>query len=66
MEIGNRLKNLRTDNKMTIKNVADKVGVKFQQVSKWENNITRPEYENLISLAKLFNVNTDYLLGLED
>lgn len=35
-------------------------------MSDWENDISRPEYENLIKLAKIFDVTTDYLLRLYD
>lgn len=66
MNIGKRLKDLRKESGMTLKEVASLIGIKLQQVSKWENNITRPEYENLIMLAKIYNVSTDYILGKND
>ena len=46
--------------------VAKRLGVAKQTVSNWENGNIQPSIEMLVSLAGLFNVSTDYLLGLED
>lgn len=61
-----RLKELRKSEDMSQSLLASKIGVAQSNVSDWENDISRPEYENLIKLAKLFDVTTDYLLGLSD
>ena len=50
---------------MTLKDVACRVGVSKSIISAYENGSRRPSYEMLIKLARLFNVTTDYLLGLE-
>lgn len=49
----------------TQKYVAISLGVKAPSVSDWENGKTNPTLENLISLAKLLEVSTDMLLGIE-
>jgi len=46
--------------------VAYSLGVKPPNVSRWESGVTFPTVENLIKLANLYGVSTDYLLGLED
>lgn len=61
-----RLKELRKSEGMSQSLLASKIGVAQSNVSDWENDISRPEYENLIKLAKIFDVTTDYLLGLSD
>lgn len=65
MEFGNRFKELRIQNGYTQKQVADKLGIKQSNISDWENNVSRPEYENLIALAKLYNESLESLLGVE-
>lgn len=42
------------------------MGVSHSFVSDWENNRSRPEYENLIKLAQIYEVSVDELLGVED
>ncbi len=43
--------------------LAEKVGVSRQSVSFWETGQTQPTIDNIIALAKIFNVSTDALLG---
>lgn len=49
----------------TQEEVAEKVGVTPQAVSKWENDISAPDISALPILADIFNVTTDELLGRE-
>ena len=42
------------------------IGVSDMAICRWENNKTDIVSDNLIKLAKFFEVSTDYLLGLED
>ena len=65
INLGNKLKTLRIQRQMTLKDVACRVGVSKSIVSAYENGSRRPSYDMLIKLARLFNVTTDYLLGLE-
>ncbi|MBQ8405125.1 MAG: helix-turn-helix transcriptional regulator [Clostridia bacterium] len=43
-----------------------KVGIHQSNISDWENNISRPDYEKLIELAKIYNVTLYQLLGIND
>jgi len=61
--IGNKIAKLRKDNNMTQDQLAEKLGVTAQSVSKWENGITSPDISLLTSIAKLFDITTDELLG---
>ncbi|MCQ2387203.1 MAG: helix-turn-helix domain-containing protein [Clostridia bacterium] len=42
------------------------IGVKQSQVSEWLSGKAKPGYDNLQAMAKELDVNTNYLLGLED
>lgn len=61
-----RLKDLRTDRKLSMKALSVKTGLSTTAICQWENNTTDISSDNLIILAKFFGVTTDYLLGLED
>ena len=63
--LGKRIYELRVAFGWNQVQLADKLGVSKQTVSNWENENIQPSIEMLIRLAKLFNVSTDYMLGLE-
>ena len=64
--LGQRICELRTDLGWSQVELAKRLGVVKQTVSNWENENIQPSIEMLIRLAKLFNVTTDYMLGLEN
>lgn len=67
MEIfAERLKELRTQKKMSLEKLATQLGVSDTAIMKWEQNKSEPTAINIMSIALFFNVTTDYLLGLED
>ncbi len=45
--------------------LADRIGVTRQAVSRWESNTAKPDADKIIALCKLFGVTADYLLGIE-
>lgn len=63
--IGQRLKDLRKQHKLTQQQVADRVWVSKAIISSYELGTRAPSYEVLIKLSKLFGVTTDYLLGMD-
>lgn len=63
--IGQRLKDLRKQHKLTQQQVADRVWVSKAIISSYELGTRSPSYEVLIKLSKLFGVTTDYLLGID-
>jgi len=65
INLGTRLKALRLEKCMTQSVVAQRVGVSKAMISSYELEQRSPSYEVLIKLAALFNVTTDYLLGVE-
>lgn len=56
------IKNLRLKNNMTQKEFADKLGVTYQAVSKWENGKNMPDILLLKEISKIFNVGINELL----
>ena len=60
-----RFKQCREEKGLSQKFVAISLGVKAPSISDWENGKTNPTLENLIGLARLLDVSTDYLLGIE-
>ena len=63
MEIGSVIMNKRKALGYTQQNLADKLHVSFQAVSKWENGTACPEVELLPAIAKLLGTSVDALLG---
>ena len=51
---------------MTQEQLADKLGVAYQSVSRWENGTTYPDMEMLPALSSIFGVTVDELLGMEE
>lgn len=66
MNMGEKLKSLRIEKKLTQKQVADRIGLAISAVSSYESGSRYPSYEALIKLAHIFHVSTDYLLGMTD
>lgn len=65
MTLGEKLQKLRKDQKMSQEELASKITVSRQAVSKWELNEALPDTENLIQLSKVLGVSIDYLLNNE-
>ena len=61
-----RLKELGEAKGYLQKYVADKIGVKSNTLSGYENGTRSPDPEMIVKLAELYNVTTDYLLGKSD
>ena len=63
--LGNRLKQLRQNNRLRQDQVASLVGVNKNTMCSYENDVRQPSYEILVRLATIYRVSTDYLLGCE-
>lgn len=62
LEIANKLYKLRKKNGLSQEALAEKLGISRQSISKWERAESSPDTDNLISLAKLYNISLDELL----
>ena len=63
---GKRLKDLRTERKLSQRAIGKEFGVCNQTVSFWELGSREPDLDTLKKIASFFDVSIDYLLGLED
>ena len=66
MNFGNKLKTLRTEKKLTQKQLADRVGLATSAISSYEAGSRYPTYEILIKFSRIFHVTNDYLLVIKD
>lgn len=65
IEIADRLVKLRKKHGLSQEELADKLGISRQAVSKWERAESSPDTDNLICLAKLYGVSLDELLDCD-
>ena len=66
MVFGDNFRKMRQEAGLSQKEVAKKLGIYQSNVSDWENDISRPEYERLIQLTKLYGCTIAELLGIEE
>lgn len=65
MRIGEKLKEERERQGLSQKDVADRLHIARQAVSRWETDQSYPDLENLMALGRLYHVSIDELLGME-
>ncbi|RSJ88283.1 helix-turn-helix domain-containing protein [Streptococcus cristatus] len=66
-QLGDRVRKLREGRNMTQTELSEMLGMKtYTTVSKWEKNENFPKGKDLKKLAEIFDVTSDYLLGLTD
>lgn len=66
MKFNEKLVKLRKENLLSQEELAEKLGVTRQTISKWELEQTTPDMDKLSQMAKLFNVSVDELLNEAD
>lgn len=64
MMICDKIKSLREKSGLTQSDVSKKLGITRSGVNAWEMGLSIPSTQYIVALATLFNVSTDYLLGL--
>lgn len=62
MNLGQRLYDLRKTKQLSQEEVADKLNVSRQTVSKWETDQSTPDFDKIIPLCELYEISTDELL----
>jgi transcriptional regulator with XRE-family HTH domain len=66
MNMADRIQYLRKNKGMSQEELADRVGVSRQAVSKWESEQSAPDLDRIIAMSELFGVTCDYILkGIE-
>ena len=64
--IGDRLAELRKDHQDTQASLADKLNVSISTIRSWEQERSSPPNDLLVKICKLYDVSSDYLLGLSN
>lgn len=62
-DFGDRLRKLREERGLTQRQLAERIDVRFPQISRYETGIFMPNAETLVTLADALDVNVDTLLG---
>ena len=65
MDLGKKLFELRKSKNLSQEDVADKLNVTRQTVSKWETNQSTPDFDKIVPLCDLYGISTDELLKEE-
>lgn len=63
MSIGQKLSDLRKKKGLSQEEVADKLGVTRQTISKWETDQSTPDFDKIIPICELYGLSADELLG---
>lgn len=61
-----KLKEVREEKEISQEQLGKELGFTQTCIAKWEAGTRTPNLDNLVIIAKFFEVTTDYLLGLED
>jgi len=59
MNIGEKIKELRTENKLSQMQLAKMIGVSQKAIDYWERSVNEPKASYIIALVKTFNVTYD-------
>ncbi|MBO4251890.1 MAG: helix-turn-helix transcriptional regulator [Clostridia bacterium] len=62
MKFGKNFREARKQIGYSQKEVAEKLNIHQSNVSDWENDVSRPEYEKLIELSRIYDISIDDLL----
>ncbi len=63
---GERIKKLRKNKGVTQRELAERLGISEQAISKWEKNLSNPSTKNLLQIAKIFGVSITYFYQPEE
>ena len=64
LTIGENIRNFRKKNDLTQEAFAERLGVTYQSVSRWENGTTYPDLELLPAISETLSVTVDELIGM--
>lgn len=66
LNLGKTIKQLRRNKDITQEELSENLGVSFQSVSRWENEICYPDTELLPVISNYFGVTVDFLMGIDN
>jgi len=65
MELGERIRKIRESKGFSQKEVSEKIGCSYQQLSQWESGSRHPTYRNIEKIANALETSTLILIGFE-
>lgn len=65
LTMGQIIRKLRKGRGFTQEELAERLGVTYQAISKWENDSGMPDISQIVPLATIFDVSTDFLFGID-
>ena len=65
-EFAERLKELRINEGLTQRELAEKLNIRQQSYARYERNTGEPSLETFVLISRIFHVSLEYLVGLED
>ncbi len=66
MELHNRLKELRNENGLTLKQVSSSLGLTLSAYANYEHGIREPSVDTIKRICRFYKISADYLLDLEN
>ena len=63
---GQRIKELRAEKGLTQKELANLIGGAQNTIAQYEKGLAKPSVDVVVKLVQIFNVTSDYLLGITD
>lgn len=65
-KIAERLRELRRNSNLTLKEVAERLEVTMRSICRYEDGTREPSVDLIIKFCKLYDCSSDYLIGLAD
>lgn len=62
MKVGEKIKKARKENCLTMREMANLVGVSYQMICQWESGERNPKLENIVKMSSVFKINPMELL----
>ena len=66
LQLGKKLKEMRKAEGMTQEQLAEKLQINRVHYTRYETDVTRPDYETLIAIADFYNISLDEMLGRDE
>ena len=66
LQLGKKLKEMRKAEGMTQEQLAEKLQINRVNYTRYETDVTRPDYETLIAIADFYNISLDEILGRDE
>ena len=66
LQLGKKLKEMRKAEGMKQEQLAEKLQINRVNYTRYETDVTRPDYETLIAIADFYNISLDEMLGRDE